>query len=282
MNRFQRSLSLFKSSWTVICSDRELLLLPVFSALVSLVVTLSFVVPGLFSMREQTTVSGSSVVPTPLTYVLIVLFYLVSAFVVIFFNSALICGANERLAGGDPTISSAIQGALQRIGLIFQWSLVSATVSMVIRQIQDNGGIVGKIFGGLLGFAWSVVTFLVLPTLVLEGLSVKDAFRRSAESIKTTWGENVIGQGGLGLIGFVGILPFFVVGAVGIATLQTTALLGGTLIAIAMVGMLGVSIVVSALGVVYQTALYRFATHQTVPAFDDQVLAGAFRAKVKR
>ena len=57
------------------------------------------------------------------------------------FSSALICGANERFEGGDPTLGSSLAGARSRIGLIFQWALVSATVSMIIRQIQERGGL---------------------------------------------------------------------------------------------------------------------------------------------
>ncbi|MFN8050996.1 MAG: DUF6159 family protein [Acidimicrobiales bacterium] len=284
MGRFQRSISLFKSSWAVVRTDRELLLLPVVSALVSLVVMASFAVPAWLSLKDTTTIDAygnttSSMAPTALTYVLGALFYFCSAFVVIFFNAALISGANERFEGGDPTIGSALAGAWSRVGLILQWSAVSATVSLIIRQIQERGGLLGKIVGGLIGFAWAVVTFLVLPTLVIEGVGVREAFRRSTDSIRTTWGENLIGQGGIGLLGLVAVLPCLFVGAIGVVLMGTSVVLGLALIAIAVIGILAASVLLSATGVVYQTALYRYATHRPISGFEQEALAGAFRQK---
>ena len=49
-------------------------------------------------------------------------FYVFSYFVIIFFNSALVFAAHERLAGGDPNIRSGLSGASQSIATIFVWA----------------------------------------------------------------------------------------------------------------------------------------------------------------
>lgn len=288
MGRIERSLSLFKSSWSVVQTDRELLALPVISALVNVVVMASFAVPAWFSLEETRTVSSygatptTSMSPTTATYLIGAAFYFVTAFVVIFFNAALVVGANERFEGGNPSLGSAIAGARSRVGLILQWAAVSATVSMVIRQIQERGGLIGRIIGGLIGFAWAVVTFLVLPMLVIEGVGVREAFRRSTEAVRTTWGENLIGQGGVGLVGLLAILPCVAVGIAGAFVASVSMVLGIVLIGVAVIAFLVVMVVMSAMGVIYQTALYRFTTQRPVLGFEPIALAGAFAPKKSR
>lgn len=284
MGRLERSLSLFTSSWSVVRDDRELLVLPVVSAIVNLVVMASFAVPAWLSLQEVATYdsagsASSGLEPTVLTYVVAIAFYFCTAFVVIFFNAALIHGANERFEGGDPTLSSALAGAWQRVGTIAQWAAVSATVSMVIRQIQERGGLLGKLIGSLLGFVWGVVTFLVLPSLVIEGVGVGEAFQRSKNAIRSTWGENLAGQVGLGLVGFVAALPIIGLGVAGVFLLGTSVPLGVALLVVAVAALLILSILTSAMGVVYQTALFRYATQRPIAGYDGVALAGAFTPK---
>jgi hypothetical protein len=271
----------------VLRTDRELLLLPLFSGLASLLVVASFAAPAWLSLRDTNSVNAfgavsSSKAPTVLTYVLGIVFYFVTAFVVIFFNAALVFGANQRFEGGDPTLRSALAGAWSRLGLILQWSAVSATVSMIIGQIQERGGILGRIVGAVIGFAWAVVTFLVLPILVVEGVSVGEAFRRSREAIRTTWGENVIGQVGIGVVTTIAILPVMVLMVGAIAAFQTSIALGAVLLAVSLGCLVAVVIVTTALGVVYQTALYRYANQLPTTGFEPTALAGAFGPRTSR
>ena len=125
----------------------------------------------------------------------------------IVFNAALGSAAHERLCGGDPTIGSAIRGAASRAGKILPWAIVSATVSIILRAIENRVGFVGRIVAAFAGMAWTVVTFLVLPIIVIEDMSVKDAIKKSGNLFKHNWGENLAAQFGFGLIGFIAILP---------------------------------------------------------------------------
>jgi hypothetical protein len=284
MSRLQRAWVLFKSSWGVIRTDRELLMLPVISALVSGLVAATFLVPAAIATTETTGFDqfGNQVVqtqPSIVSYVLLFAFYFVSAFVVIFFNAALVFGANLRFDGQDPTISRAIAGARAHVGTIFQWSLVSATVSMIIRQLQERGGLLGRLVGAVAGIAWSVVTFLVLPMLVIEGVGVKEAFTRSAQAVKQTWGENVAGQGGIGLISFLATIPILLVIGVGFALTSSSAALGVPVIVLGVVALLAMIILTSAMSTIYQTALFRFATNRPIPGFQQELLSGAFATK---
>jgi hypothetical protein len=287
MKSLKRSWTLFQSSWSVVRADRELLLLPIISALVTGLVAATFLVPAYTTMNETVGFDeyGNQVLqsqPSLVSYVFLFLFYLVSAFVVVFFNAALVAGANLRFEGQDPNLSRAIGAARAHVGTIFQWSLVSATVSMILRQIQERGGLLGRLVGSLLGVAWSVVTFLVLPILVIEGVGVKEAFSRSTEALKETWGENLAGQGGIGLIGLLAMMPCAIVFVIGLALMNASTVLGVPVIAISVIGFIAVTVVTSAMSTIYQTALFRFATHRPIPGFQSELLAGAFGERKRR
>lgn len=276
MGRIQRTIELAKSSWGVLKADKELIALPAISGLASLIVAATFVLPLLATQDLQTDES-----PGLLTYIILFAMYVALAYVTIFFNAALISAAHERLGGGDPTIRSALRGAASRAGKILPWAIVSATVSIILRAIEERAGTLGRIVAGLAGVAWAVVTFLVLPIIVIEGLTVGDAIKKSGNLFKRTWGENLAAQVGFGLIGFVAMLPAIAVAFLGISAGGAAA---GVAIAIAVLWAILVTMVIAALSGIFQTALYHYATDGSVPSgyFANEDLAGSFAHKQRR
>jgi Family of unknown function (DUF6159) len=280
LGRFRNSLDLAKSSWGVLRSDRELILLPLFSFIATLVVAATFILP-VISISHTTGADGSRQTSLgPVGYILLFVGYVVLAYVTIFFNAALVHAADERMRGGDPSLGSALRGAASRAGQILPWAIVSATVSLILRAIQERGGIVARIAAGFAGMAWSLVTFLVLPILVIEGVGVGAAIKRSSELFKRTWGEQVIANAGIGLVGLVAVLcglPVLLLATAGIGILTV---IGVGLFAV-WVGL--VVCVTSALSGVFQTALYHYAANGMPPAaFAPATLEGAFRPKRNR
>jgi len=143
-----------------------------------------------------------------------------------------------------------------RVGGILPWAIVSATVSIILRAIEERAGFVGRIVGALAGVAWSLVTFLVIPVLVIEGVGVRDAVSRSGALFKKTWGENVAAQVGFGILGIVAMIPAILVIALGVSMGGS---LGLILLFAAIAYALVAAMVLSALNGVFQTALYRYA-----------------------
>jgi hypothetical protein len=275
MGRISRTIELAKASWQVLNADKELLLLPVLSFIATLAVAASFLAPILLS-GEGATVED----PGTIGYVLLFVAYVVLAYVTIFFNAALVHAANERLEGGDPTLGSALRGAALRAGRILPWAIVSATVSIVLRAIEERGGAIGRIASGIAGIAWALVTFLVIPILVIENIGVMDAVKRSGNLFKRTWGENVAAQIGFGLLGFVAILPAMLLVAAGVAAGGSIAFVA---IVVAVVWALLVAMTLSALNGIFQTALYRYAAGlDTGEAFSGGELQGAFAPRSGR
>lgn len=286
MGRFSNSLALAKSSWQVLRHDKELVALPAISAVVTAVAMVPFAVGAFFTSVADTSAADGSGSPVSFVgYALVFVGYLVAAYVTIFFQAALILAANERLSGGDPTLGSAISAAASRAGHILPWAIISATVSMVLRAIQERSGLLGRIVIGLVGIAWTLVTFLVLPILVIEGTGVRDALSRSATTFKQTWGENVIGNAGIGLVGFLAALAGLAVCLpivfLGVATdLLALVVLG---IVVLVLWMILVSVFSTALTGVYQTALYRYAVLGESPnGFSQEQIAAAFVPRTGR
>ena len=277
MGRFQMSWEIAKRSWAVLRADRTLAWFPVLSALGSLVVF--GIIGGLFLVAG---IDDSSTGTTlqPIGWVLIVVMYLALAMVQTYFLAGLVAGADRRLRGQDSTLKGALEIANSRLHRLLPWAIVTATVTMVLQAIEERFGIIGTIVARLVGLAWNLVTFLVVPILVLEDLGVGDALKRSKDLFKKTWGENVIGQFGLGFVGFLLALPGILLIAIGAAA-GTAGLivLGG----IGAVLLIASAVIVSALSGIYRTALYHFAANGTVPGeFSGIDFDAAFRRRGNR
>jgi hypothetical protein len=277
---FRRSLQLFKATWGVLRVDKSLALFPVLSALATLVVMASFALPVWAS--RTTDASGHASISGP-GWLLIGLGYLVLSYVTIFFNAGLVVAANERLTGTGPgTLASGFRGAVAKAGAIAPWALLSATVSVVLRQLEQRAGLVGRLVIGFVGVAWALVTYLVVPILVLEGVGTVDAIKRSASMFKRTWGENMVGNLGLGLVTFLAMLAGLAFIGVG-AALGTASDSILAAVPFVVVGVIWIAVVVAgsaALGGIYRVALYRYAADGVTPAaLGDIDLSQAFRPR---
>ncbi len=274
MGRISRTIQLAGSSWRVLKADKELVLLPVLSLIATVAVAVSFLWPIVSSCTD--TIGPKNACELGGTdYVIMAVAYVTLAFITIFFNAALVHAANERMEGGDPTVGSAIRGALGKVHRILPWAIVSATVSVILRSIEERAGMVGRIVIGIIGLAWSLVTFLVIPVLVIENIGVVDAVKRSGTLFKRTWGENVAAQVGFGLLGLLAALPAIAVIALGFSAGGAAAVVA---IAIGIGWLLFASLVLAALNGIFQTALYRHASGLDTGAFDGD-LGTAFAPK---
>ena len=271
MGRLQNSIELAKSSWNVLRDDKKLTALPLLSGLSALVVALVFFGP--VALIADNGAQGSS---KPLAWILGIVGYIAITFVVVFFNAALVFAADKRLRGEPVTIGDAVHAAGARAHVLLPWAVLTATVSLVIRAIEERSGILGRIIGSLIGLAWSLVTFLVLPVIVIEQVGPIDAVKRSAELFKHTWGENMIANAGIGIVALfaslVGVLPCLLLVAIG----GPVAVLG---IGLAVAWIIAVQLVAATLTGILQIALYRFANDGAVPGFDNDKLRDMFRPR---
>ena len=280
--RFSRSWSLASASWQVLKQDTQLMVFPFVSAIASILVAGAFAL-GAFGIEGFDGMSNLDRHNVPnLYYVGAFAFYVCLYFVMFFCNAALVGAAMIRFDGGSPTVSDGWRIASARSGRILGYALIAATVGMILRAIQERVGFLGRFVVGLLGVGWTVATAMVVPVLVSHDVGPIDAVKESAGLLKKTWGENVIGKGGLSLAFFVVYLAV-ILGAVALVVA------GVWLHSVALLVMVGVATVVAliftalahaALSGIYSAALYRFATTGSAGAgFDSGVLQAAFGAK---
>lgn len=283
MGKFARSWELMKASAGVLRSDKSLLVFPLLSGICSLVVMASFLIPvaSMTLEGERLGVEYKHGLSTA-SWTLLFAFYLVQYFVIIFFNTALAGVALKRLRGEEASVSAGLALAGSRIGAIFGYALIAATVGLLLRMVQERLGLIGRFIVGLIGLAWTVATFLVVPVLAGEGIGPVDAVKRSVELLRRTWGENLIGNAGLSVVfGLIGFLLALVSVALVVGAFATQSMVAGvTAVAIVVLAFIVLALVQSSLQGVYAAALYRYAEEGEAGAgFPPALLEQAFRSK---
>ncbi len=270
------------ASWQVLKQDKEMLLFPLLSGIACVLVMASFALP--FVVGEPPQFNLDEPAGNVLYYTLAFLFYLVNYFVITFFNTALITCAIKRLRGGDPTFGEGISEALSRTHLIFGWALVAATVGVLLKIVQDKAGKFGQLAAGLLGFAWTLLSYLALPVMVVENKGPIAALKQSAAMLRRTWGEQLIGNFSFGVIFFLLNIPAFAGIFAGIMLIATkSAVLGIALIVIAVLYLLVLGLVQAALQAIFQAAVYMYAAEpqqlQSNRGFPVSLVASAISPK---
>jgi len=255
MGRIGSGWQLTKTSLRVLRKDKELLVFPLISGLVLMLLLAGFIGGMFVAFGFDALFGGAS---TWLFVGVMVVYYILAFFVSFFFNAAVVGAATIRLNGGDPTLADGLRIARENVGRIFLWAVFAGTVAMVLRAIQERLGFIGKIIIGLVGVAWSLATYFVVPVLIFEKLGPWAAVKRSAHLFKTTWGETLVGGFSMGAI-------FVLAGLAGILAIILGAILGGVAglvvgLVVAVVYWLILGLVASAASSILIAALYRYAT----------------------
>jgi hypothetical protein len=269
---------LMRLSWQYLRKDRELLAIPILSALA--VNATSFSILGLLWATGRL---PGLMMPTPdghtptTAYLLGFIVVYATTFVAVFFQVALCSGAMTRLDGGNPSLRSCFAVALARLPQIAMWSLVSASVGMVLRVISERVGILGRFVAAGLSLAWAVATLFVVPVIVVEHDGSISAVSRSAALVKARW-KNV-GSAGLRFGWSFLLLPITICASavalgVGLAW-RYQAPLFLIVAAFGIIGFLAVAVVASATGMYLRVVLYRYAAGLPVPGIPRGMLAHA-------
>ncbi len=278
MSKIQNSWALLKASVAVLRADKELVIFPIVSSIALLIVTAAFLLPLGLTGYFDTLREGSGQV---LGAVVAFVFYVVQYIIIIFANSALVGAALIRLRGGDPTVKDGVEVASQHLNIILGYAVIAATVGMILRALSQRKGL-AQIASSIAGLAWNLATFLVVPVLVVEGLSPIEAIKRSAGLLKKTWGEQIVGNLSIGLIfGLLVLVVILVAIPIYMAVVATNSI--ALIIAVSVVFLLlflFLGLINSTLQGIYVAAVYRYAAEgETGGFFSQEMVQGAFRAK---
>ncbi len=261
MWRIVHTWSLMRSSWDVLRRDKELLVFPLLSGGACLAVVAMFMFP--LSRAFSGTAGPEQFGLEELAALF--LFSFCTYFVMAFFNAAIVSAALIRIRGGDPTVADGFRASWAKVVLIAEWALVSAVVGTIIRVIEGRSRRLGRAVTGLLGTAWSVGTFLVVPILVEEGMDPIGAIKESVRLLKKTWGQQVVGSFCFGLVGFLLSLPALALFAAALLAISFKADLTLPLLGCALLYLVGLALVMSALQSVFKAAVYAYAREGVIP-----------------
>ncbi len=276
MNFFERlenGWKLTMSSFKILKANKQLIIFPVLSGISLVLIIGSFVVASManngWELQTIRELKGSVEY-----YAVIFLFYLVNYFVVVFFNMALIHCTRLYFKGEEVSVRAGLKFSMSRIGAIFSWAVFAATVGLILRAIQENSGIIGKIITGIIGIVWSVATFFVVPVIAYENLGPVGAFKRSTQIMKQKWGESIVAGFSFGLIQFLAFLvvgiPLFLLGS------SVNPFLG---VALAIAGSFIIMSIISAAQTIFISAVYHNINGDVTKYFDQQLVDGLFVQK---
>lgn len=272
--RYATSRAIFGQAWRLMRTQRDLWVFPILGLVALLAVMVPFLLLVLFRSEGWLLPAVHALGPwAPLAvFVALPLFY-PFAVLASLFNAALCFAAHERMEGRPGGKREAWRRALAQLGPIARFNLVAMLVSgalAFVGQILDKLRLVpylGQAFQAVGAFAWATASYFVIPMLVVEGeRSALGALRSSVAVARTQWGKATAGVVTLGLVLMVPMLValFLVFMPVmlllplvlhGFSFFVVTGIVAGAFI----LGTLTLSMMAGAMGVLYQTALYRYA-----------------------
>ena len=199
--------------------------------------------------------------------------YMVLSIVVVFWNCAIIANANIRLTGGDPKFADGVNAALKRLPIIIVWGIIAGTVGLLLKFLEGvarssdhpAAAALATIIHFIGGLAWWVMTFFMIPHLILENKSIGDALKASKTTFFDTWGENIVSGLGIGAIAFLFGIPIVAL------TIGMTIVAGpvGLLVGAVLIGLLIAW--ANAAEQVAVVALFRYAKDKKMPQiYQDQ------------
>ncbi|MGD2026794.1 MAG: DUF6159 family protein [Anaerolineales bacterium] len=278
--RLANSWELAKSSARVLQQDKELLIFPIISTIGVILVTIGFIFPfilgGLFDsiISDQFQIGG---------FIIMLAYYVIQYTVIFFANTALVGAALIRLRGGDPTVRDGLEIATRNFVSILGYALIASTVGVILRAASERSRGLGRFVVSLLGTAWNVATYLVVPVLAVEGIGPIEAIKRSTSLLKKTWGEQIAGNIGIGAITALVIFGIILLGGgamYGVFALDLGAVWIVVLGAIMALVLVFVGLVSSTLNSIYTAAVYQYATTgNSGEFFQSELVENAFRYK---
>src|SRR6201996_3485896 len=272
MKRIRRGWALTKKSWALLNSHRELVRFPLYGGIATIILGLVFLGPGAFALDKHSYGIG---IP------LIVIGIYVLTVIGIYFSVGLAACADLIFRGENATVADGMAVARSRFPEICGWAAPSTAVGLVIGLIENQGGVFGEIAGRLIGTAWSLVTFLSVPVIAIEGTGPFATLKRSGSLFKDRWGQQITGNIAIGgAVFLIGILPALLLIFAGFLLWPSTGVAGGTLIVIGALVMCVALLISKALSGIFGVALYRYAIDgQALGGFSQEDLERAVKPK---
>jgi len=283
---FKNSWEITKTTFHVMKEDKELILYPILAVIFSVIFVVALLFP---TVVIGLLVKGVTPVFGFLQYLLIFIAYFGLAFIATFFNVCVVYTAKKRFAGGNATPGETLKFALSKIHLIAMWSLLAASVGILLKVLETMarnskgiGKVVLMIIRGILGITWTIVTIFVVPAMVYDDLTPFKAIKKSVQVLRKTWGESLVRHFGLGMV--QGVVTAIVLIPTGVI-IVLSFLMGAFITAIILIVLLVLYVIIVGMvftiaNSIFNTALYEYAHEGKIPmGYTQDMLSNAFRSK---
>lgn len=283
VGRFRASWLLFKETWRFLRLDPEIMAIPfiagvlnilLFAALLGTAVVVHFTVLPLGTFTEANGEMNFTA-DHPLVYAFIFLGYTIAAFTLAFSQGAIAHTVITRLRGGNASLGESLGMAFSRWRALLAWSLITATVGLILRMLAKRFKFLGRLVLSIIGVAWEVLTYFVAPAIIVENKGSIAAIKQSGRTLKQTFGETVMTNIGLGVAFF---LIYALVGLTSVGLLYFSFTSGSGTLVLAAFGaifllFLAVGLLNAALQGVLKTLLYAYVMEHTIPPdFNSELL----------
>ncbi len=183
-----------------------------------------------------------------------------------------------RLCGDDPVLADGFHIAWKRLPQIFTWSMLAATVGLLLRMVKGRNNFLGSLLSGVLGLGWRVASFFAIPVIVAEEKGAIDALKRSGQLVKKNWGEALTLEVDLSVLGYPAAIPTLAMIILAVYTAEFSPALSMVFIIIAVIYTFIISLVFSTLDAIAKAALYMFASGDQMPEnFNNEILETMFK-----
>ena len=273
MKRIRRGWALTKKSWALLNEHRELIRFPLYGGVATILLGIVLFGPGAYFLDQH---SYGAAIPF-----IAVGIYVLSV-VGTYFSVGLAAAADRIFRGQENvTVADGLAVARSHFAAICGWAALSTAVGLVIGALEQQGGAFGEIAGRLVGAAWSLVTFLAVPVIAIEGSGPIATLKRSASLFKARWGQQITGNLAIGGAGFLfGMLPAIALIFIGFVIWPSVGVAGAVLVVIGVLLICVALLISKALGGIFGVALYRYALDgEVVGGFTQEDLESAVRVK---
>lgn len=276
VGRIKAGWILFKEAWVYLQHDKEMVFIPLITTIIN-ILFFGFLLTIFFFLVLSGTLSVSSENETSTIgeYIFYFLIYLIGAFTLALSQAGVAHTVYTRVHGGNASLSESLKVAFSHwVSLLF-WSAITSTVGLVLRMIAERSKLLGRIVAALFGVAWSVLTYFVVPAIVLDKKSAPAAIGHSVKVLKQTWGEAAVSNISLSIVFFLAYL-FLILASMGIGIAMISANIGPAilfiLLPVVVIGFVALALIQSTLESVVKTLLYIYANEGVVPSNFNPVL----------
>lgn len=123
-------------------------------------------------------------------YTLLLIWYFMLAFVAVFMHVALVGAIHISMNERDSSFADGLKVASRFTFSIIVWTFISYTVGFII-TLLDLERRCSRIVRMVLGTGWSVITFLVVPLMVVENQNIFNSLRQANRVMEKKWGDNL-------------------------------------------------------------------------------------------